>query len=216
MTRSELGRALLSLLAPNRCPFCGGIVGAFEYWHERCYIALREYDGAEPVPEGLSALTAPYVYEGAVRAALLRYKGGPLGCYAEPFALIMAEHIGRVQADVLVPVPSRFSSTLERGFQPAVRLARRLSRVCGVRCVSALGVRDGAEQKRLRAQARRENAGGAFFVRRPKTVAGKRVLLIDDICTTGSTLSACARILREAGAADVDGAVFAKTLSSRK
>ena len=215
MTRRELLRALASLLAPNRCPFCGGIAGAFEYWHERCYITLRDYDGAEPVPEGLSGLTAPYVYEGAVRAALLQYKGRPMGSYAEPFALIMAERLGRVSADVLVPVPSRRTATLLRGFQPAERLAKRLSRICGVRCENALGAR-GGEQKRLRAQSRRKNAQTSFFLKRPEAVAGKRVLLVDDICTTGSTLAACAELLRKAGAADVSGVVLARAISSRK
>lgn len=211
MTRSELVRALHSLIAPNRCPFCGAIIGAFEYWHERCYVGLRSYDGSAGVPEGLDELSAAYVYEGAVRAALLEYKNG-MASYAEPFALIMAERLGAVDADVIVPVPSGLSTALRRGFQPAVKMARQLSRICGKPCVCALGARGGVQQKLLGARRRHENALEAFFVKRPLAVAGKRVLLVDDICTTGSTLSACAGLLCEAGAAEVSGVVLARTL----
>src|SRR5262249_28642025 len=103
--------------------------------------------------------------------------------------------------DLVVPVPLHPSRERERGFNQSLLLARRIGRVCKLPVRADLLVRTAATrpQAELAADAR-ANVRDAFAVRRPELVKGRRVILVDDIFTTGSTASACARRLREAGA----------------
>jgi ComF family protein len=112
------------------------------------------------------------------------------------------------EADLIVPVPLHYLRLVRRGFNQSVWLAAALRRTSGVRVsVDALKrVRATPIQGGLTADGRRRNVQGAFRVRnsRRKLVAGKRILLVDDVFTTGATAEACARELRRAGAVCVD------------
>jgi ComF family protein len=123
-------------------------------------------------------------------------------CLATIFASTLAASIPRV--DLVVPVPSDAARVRARGLAPASWLARSLARELGVRMESrALRRRAGhPPQRGLDGAARRLNAERAFALG-PSTVAGYTVLLVDDVVTTGATLSACGRLLREQGAAAV-------------
>lgn len=213
MTRHELKRALLSFIAPNRCPFCDRVIGATEYWHEACFMRLKPYEGSD-CPEGLDGFSAPCVYKKEAKQAVLRFKNGEHSL-SDAFALLIAERLGQTDADVIVPVPSSAASTFIRGFQPAAKLALSLSAIRGIPVKKGLVSRGGVQQKTLRAKQRRINAQIAYHLRRGVSFEGKRVLLVDDICTTGSTLSACAELLRQAGAREVTGAAFAKVVLTR-
>jgi ComF family protein len=109
-----------------------------------------------------------------------------------------------------VPVPLHWSRRLRRGYNQAEILARGLARRHGLPLVRGL--------RRLRATPpqqgdpalRRQNVQHAFAVRAPRAVAGRRLLLVDDVFTTGATLNACARTLREAGAAAVGALTLAR------
>jgi ComF family protein len=103
-----------------------------------------------------------------------------------------------------VPVPLHWQRRWARGFNQSELLARGIARRCGVLMVRALRrTRCTATQTGLSHTGRRQNVTGAFQVRRPRAVAGKRVLLIDDVMTTGSTAAACAAALRRAGASRI-------------
>ncbi|MGZ8844016.1 MAG: ComF family protein, partial [Pyrinomonadaceae bacterium] len=94
----------------------------------------------------------------------------------------------------------------ERGFNQALILARELARCCRLPLDEhSLLRRVQTEMHRvgMDAKARRKSVAGAFFVRRADLITGKRVLLVDDVFTTGATVSACAAVLRDAGAEDV-------------
>ncbi|MGN1422861.1 MAG: ComF family protein [Oscillospiraceae bacterium] len=214
----ETARAALAFVYPNRCPFCNGIIGAREYYCPECAASLRYFEsGTAQPPQGLSELFACCVYSGAAREAVHRLKDGSYGYSAEAFGVLMTEVVGEnIRGyDALAPVPSSFGSILRRGYAPAEYIAREMSRRSGVRVLTALSAtRVKSEQKRLSASQRRENASGAFELSDENIIRGKKILLIDDICTTGATLSACAELLRKAGAAQVGGAVFAKTVGS--
>jgi ComF family protein len=108
-------------------------------------------------------------------------------------------------AHVLVPVPLHPRRRRERGFNQSVLLARALARPLGIRVAEdALARReDTPPQTGLTAAQRRANVARAFVVRRRPAVAGRIVVLVDDVFTTGATARACARALAAAGAAEV-------------
>lgn len=213
-------RAALSLIAPNRCPFCGEMILEFEYWHEECYLALPLYNETKIVPNGLSEFHTVCCYEGLAKRAIIELKKG-MSYAADSMALLMTEAMGGAEyaaGAVFVPVPSSFKSILYRGYQPAKCIAKYMARCCKIPVITALKAADEKTgQKTLNAEQRKINARTAFLTTRSaKRVKGKRVILVDDICTTGSTLSACAKLLRQAGAADVVGVTFAKTRRQRR
>jgi ComF family protein len=108
-------------------------------------------------------------------------------------------------ADVVLPVPLHPVRERERGFNQAWLLADALARSWRIPTHrrALIRVRQTETQTHLDREERMANLRGAFAVRRPDAVAGRRVLLMDDVLTTGSTASECARILREAGARSV-------------
>lgn len=209
----ELLRAAASLVVPNRCPFCDKAIGAFEYMHEECLERLPRITERVAIPKNIEELYACFWYDGAARDAVLRLKEG---CYihaAQAFAPIMLEVIGGAAkgADMITAVPSNMYSKLKRGYVPAEAIAKEISRRCGVKFAVTLSTDKRSEQKRLNARERAENVKGAFELVDKELIQDKNILLVDDICTTGSTLSACAEVLKENGAASVSGAVFAVT-----
>ena len=146
-------------------------------------------------------------YEGALRASILELKRAP--DIARRLALLLHEVQMRVPlnaADLIVPVPLHADRERERGFNQAVVIALELARL------SRLPLDEHSVVRRLHterhragmdAKARRQSVAGAFVVRHRELIAGKRVLLVDDVFTTGATVSACAEVLKSAGAEKV-------------
>ncbi|MFF3727179.1 ComF family protein [Streptomyces erythrochromogenes] len=168
-----------------------------------------------PRPAGLPVVQAAAAYEGAVRAVLLAHKergalplAGVLG--AALAAAVLAGGTGPGRGEVaLVPVPSARRQVRARGHDPARRIALvaagRLRRA-GVpaRVAPVLGLRRAvADQAGLGARQRRENLAGALAVRRDgaRLTGGARIVLVDDVVTTGATLAEAARAVRAAGLA---------------
>jgi len=200
-------KSLLDLLFPAKCPFCGrvrdvpGVCPA-------CAESLPWTDEAHALRELAPGLwcAAPLWYTGPVREGIRRFKfhgaagaAGPLG---ELIAQAAAERFpGRFGAVTWVPVSAR--RLRRRGYDQSRLLAESACRLWNVTPEPLLRkVRDNPAQSSLEsAGERRENTQGVYEA--AGDPAGKRVLLIDDVCTTGSTLSSCASVLREAGAAEV-------------
>jgi competence protein ComFC len=112
----------------------------------------------------------------------------------------------------IVPVPLHPERERARGFNQAALLARELSRLTGLPADEGSLVRTAHTERHragMDAKARRESVENAFSVTHPRLIEGERVLLIDDVFTTGATVSACAEALRAAGARDV----FALTIA---
>jgi len=113
--------------------------------------------------------------------------------------------------DVIVPVPLHPARRRERGFNQAELLARSLSRLTGLPVMLVLErVRYTTTQTAFDRTERMENLRNAFRLRPARNVRGSRVLLVDDVLTTGSTLSECARVLKESGASSVHAATAAR------
>lgn len=212
----ELKRRALSMIFPNICPFCGRAVDAREYYCEACFELLPMIRAELPPPESVSRLYACCWYSGIARAAVHMLKFGCLIYPADTFGL-MSETLRGVRADALVPVPSGLLSMEKRGFSPAEVIAERISIRLDIPIENALTADfDKAEQKMLTRKSRMINARRCFHLAKHADVRGKGLIIIDDVTTTGSTLSALAEILLAAGAADVSAAVFAQVPGSIK
>jgi len=190
-------------LGPAICPRCarpsleGRICG-------RCGSQLRE----------LRAVLAAYPFDGVIRAAILAFKYRRctrLADFLAP-ALLDALRSRPLTVDVIVPVPLSQARQSERGFNQSELLAGHLAGRIGLPLETAALVRhrDTPQQTRLPARERSRNVAGAFGVSDPAAVAGRRILLVDDVCTTVATLEACARALDEAGAQGVWAVVVAR------
>ena len=151
---------------------------------------------------GLRGFDAAYsfgTYEGVLRELIHLYKYGKVKTLARPLSGLLAQALPRDEAfDAAVPVPLYWRRRLQRGFNQAELLARGLSRRTGIPVVRALGrLRPTPAQAGLSNSARRQNVSQAF---RARGVQGKRILLIDDVMTTGATAASCAAALKQAGA----------------
>ena len=147
-------------------------------------------------------------YDGVLRDLIQRFKYSGFRPLARPLANYLRDALGRMDAtsfDLILPVPLHRSRERRRGFNQAALLAARMSRLCGIPLGSkdCVRVRDTPPQTGLRGAERRRNVAGAFAVPRPERVRGRRLLLIDDVMTTGATANACAGALKTAGAAGV-------------
>ena len=159
-------------------------------------------------PPAFAYARAAAHYGDHAREALHAFKFGGRRALAVPLGDLLAElgpALPLEAVDVIVPVPLHPRRERERGFNQSWLLARRVAAAWRVTARADVLTRRvaTAPQTALGAEARRLNVGGAFRVRRPELVAGRHVVLVDDIMTTGATAGACARALRDAGAAIV-------------
>jgi ComF family protein len=151
-------------------------------------------------------------YEGALRSIVHALKYGGRRSVAPRLGALMRTTAADLlhDVDVVIPVPLHWRRKQRRGFNQAEDLARSI----GVPLLKALKrVRATPSQTDLPAARRHANVRGAFKVRWRVRVAGLRVVLVDDVCTTGATLEACARVLREAGATDIRAVTAARVAS---
>lgn len=204
--------AVLRLLYPPKCPFCRTL--SLDGKPELCQQCRRQLpwtEGSFRGPgEGIYALR----YSDVVRQALLRFKFGGCSAYAAVFGEILAQAVAERLSgafDLVSYVPVSRPRRWVRGYDQAQLLAQAVAEVYGVQAVQTLRkIRHNRPQSSLRSQqARRKNVVGVYRAVEPGRFAGKRVLLIDDIVTTGATFSAAAQTLRQAGAREVVCAALA-------
>lgn len=154
------------------------------------------------------------------RKLIHKFKYAGVKTLAKNLAEIMAEHLiisGKNTDDiwengVLVPVPMECRKLKERGYNQAEKMAKELAKIVKIPVVSdvLLKISKTKAQMKLSARKREENLKGAFAVKKPAGIAGKKIFLVDDVYTTGSTMEECAKTLREAGAKSVWGVVIAR------
>ena len=179
-----------------RTPFLNSFPLDFEGRCALCRSGLRGFDAAYCYGS----------YEGALRELIHLYKYGRVQTLAKPLGDLLAAALPREERfDAVTPVPLHWRRQWQRGFNQSELLARTMAARCGIPVVPALRrVRATLTQAGLSNTRRRQNVDTAFECRRgARALAGKRILLIDDVLTTGSTAAACARVLKRAGAAKV-------------
>ncbi|MBI2860008.1 MAG: ComF family protein [Chloroflexi bacterium] len=163
----------------------------------------------------IDGIRSPLKFEGSVRQAIHHLKYRNLRALAAPLAGLLHEYLltQAVPADVLAPVPLHPKRLRERGYNQSELLARELGKLTGLPVVSDCLVRRRQTLPQARTPAREQrlaNVADAFACRRD--VKGLRVLLIDDVCTSGATFSACAAPLKASGAISVWGLAAAREI----
>ena len=201
-------RRMLEWLFPRKCVLCRRLLQKEETDLCRaCRVDQPEYPfGKKKVPH-IAQLTAVWIYEGDVRRSIHRYKFGGARHYAEIYGRLLAMRIQRdlPGADVLTWVPVSRRRKRERGYDQVELLAKAVGGELGMEAEELLEkFRDNRANSGLRTpEERRANVLGVYRAAAPDRIAGKRVLLLDDIVTTGATASECARVLLTAGAEEV-------------
>ena len=211
----DLKEWLLDLLYPSRCAFCRRLVPIGVKACDACRAKLPFLEPAaqsRTLPH-IPRCVSPLRYEGEVRESLLRYKFGALPGYAQIYGEFLAKCIDEngIVCDSITWVPLSLARRRKRGYDQAQLLAREIAKRSGLPCERLLSkLRNNPAQSGISdADARRKNVKGAYRALSPEKIRGKRILLVDDIVTTGATLSECASVLKAAGAAEVLAATVA-------
>jgi len=235
--RQELA-GLLQIFLPPVCPLCGktlaavspsgfcdtcrsGMTPLTSPCCPRCVLPYPTAAGADHLCEECLRHPPPFlwsaaagIYDGELRRAIRRFKfDGALHldrALAELLLVTLHVRLDDFAPALLVPVPLHPSRLRQRSFNQALLLARHLGRRCQIAVAPRLlrRVRATPPQHGLSAEERRSNLRQAFVLSRP--LAGERVLLIDDVMTTGATARACAQALRDGGASAVAVAVLGR------
>lgn len=227
----QAGQAFLDLLYPPRCAGCGRLGALF---CEACQaqvipvtppvcmrcgrpdVAGGLCSACRSTPSALDGVLSSAVFAPPLRTVIHQFKYRNERALAAPLAtrLITAWRDAGLSADLIVPVPLHASRASERGYNQSALLAHGLGSAVGVVVAEDLLVRERATlpQTHLNRRERSQNVSGAFACRR--NLPGMRIVLVDDVCTTGATLEACAKALRTAGAAHVQGLTVARPLWS--
>ena len=215
----KLTEFFLDLLYPPKCVFCGSLLDRREKKtvcpdcrHE--LVIRRKGFGLPTEGSCVSICFAPLQYENTVRDSLRRYKFEGKQFYASTYAEIICKAFnnGELDCDIITWVPLAKGRLWKRGYDQAKLLAEELSRRTGIPCRQTL-----VKRKNIRPQSSMKSAGDRIKnirnVYRPAdncSLQGKKVLLVDDIVTTGATLSEAASILKKCGATEIRAAAAAR------
>ena len=216
-------RRILNLLFPPKCVLCGKHLAKEEtdLCHS-CREEMPDLGKGKFKYSFLAGWTCIWYYKDNVRLSLLRFKFRNRRSYGNAYGRLLAMQLqkqGMTDFDILTWAPISPLRKLKRGYDQCELLAQAVARELGTEAVRTLKkVRNAPPQSTIRsAAARRANVLGAYRVVSDIPLEGKRVLLLDDIITTGATVSECARVLLSAGAKEVYcGAVAAATHDDKK
>lgn len=210
---------ILDLLYPPRCAFCrrllpDGVRGVCAFCEKK--LPYVPADAQIRSLKNIEKCIAPLYYEGSVRESLHRYKFSSMTAYADIYSEFMGKCIDEngISCDIITWIPLSRRRLRKRGYDQAELLARLIAKRHGFDCVRLLKkLRDNPPQSGTGSpEKRRANVKGIYSCIKPQLVQGKTILLIDDIVTTGATLSEAAGVLKKAGAAGVYCAAVARSM----
>ena len=204
-----IGRAILNLLFPRKCILCGRLLER----HETDLCRSCRVDSPECLKSSrqfsfLDSWVAVWYYKDCIRESLHRYKFGRCRHYAAVYGRLLAMRIQNEYPDgfdLLTWAPISAARKFRRGYDQVELLAKAVGQELGMEPVRTLKkVRNNPPQSHISGQAERKaNVLGVYRAVCPDEIKGKRILLLDDIITTGATAGECARVLLTAGAQEV-------------
>lgn len=210
---------LLDMIYPPRCAFCRRLLSGREKGVCRFCRPKLPYvpaDGQVQHFRNVDKCLSPLYYHGSVKDSLHRYKFGGATAYADIYSEFIVKCIdeNQISCDSITWVPLSRRRLRRRGYDQAELLAKLIAKHLGQSPVRLLKKqRDTPPQSKTGSvEKRRANIAGAYACLRPELLQGKQVLLVDDIVTTGATLSEAARVLKKAGAKEVICATLARSL----
>lgn len=212
----EAKQKLLHLFFPTRCPVCGEFIYPGERFCSECEDRFEHYNGSFSI-NGTASFTAPLFYDETTSPAIIRLKRGIRGNADFALGGELADKLienGIVEGiDMMIPIPMFKSDMRKRTYNQSELIANAAARILKkpVRADILIKNRKTLHQKELDGVMRRKNLTDAFTVVKPADVKGRSILLIDDVCTTGSTLLSASKALSDAGAKEIHCAVCCKT-----
>ena len=218
----KLTALLSNWLFPEKCVLCGRILEKDEMdLCRKCRIEAPECGISRTKYPFLDSWTALWYYQDKVRRSILRYKFYGRRNYAAAYARLLGVKLlkeDRAEPDLITWVPISAKRLKKRGFDQGQLLAERLSEELQLPVMPLLKkIRDNPPQSGIVGHAHRKaNVLGVYTATDPQALSGKRILLLDDILTTGATAGECARILLTAGAEEVHLAVIAAANKQHK
>ncbi|MDR0946722.1 MAG: hypothetical protein LBM87_03095 [Ruminococcus sp.] len=202
----------IDILLPNRCPACGTFIPWNKCVCRACYDEFEVNEIDEP-PAFTDKMYVPFIYSGKVKSALLSMKLDGNKNSARIAAEKIEKQIAEEGFNLITAVPMEFHHKMQRGFNQAEFLPNFLHQLTGLSTNYKILKHNKipSAQHQLTAEERRHNAENSFSILNKKNLSGKKILLCDDIITTGATISACAKLLKLMGAEFVACAAVAKT-----
>ena len=224
---------------PPACPLCDTPVSVHGELCATCWTAINWIDNPKctkcgyPFPADIDLGVAPLcpvcaagkceldwirsacVYDDASRAAMLPFKHGGQIKYAlfMARAMIWAMRDINVDADVIVPVPLACRRLFHRGYNQATLLAQPIARTLGIKIdLDSVSRKYRHDMGHKNSRERMENIRGVFSVTNPENIIGRKILLVDDVMTSGATFTELRRVLLNAGAAAVYGVTFCRVV----
>jgi len=235
----KIFHSINDFLFPPTCPLCGATVSVHGELCGDCWCAFNWIGNPKcckcgyPFPADLDLgphplcpicaagkceldmIRAACVYDDASRAAMLPFKHGgriKYGLFMSR-AMIWALRDADISPDIIMPVPLSYRRLCKRGYNQAMILSRPIARAYGVKIdVASVRRAHRPDMGHKNARQRAENIHGVFRVVHPDKIRGKKILLADDVMTTGATFSELRRVLMNAGASAVYGVVFCRVV----
>lgn len=192
---------IATLIFPERCPYCGCLIESEEIACPGCFEILRQKH--IPLKSGVSGYrcVSSFVYGGKVRRMIIRMKFHDRTQYIPQIAKVTSDDIKAVFNgicfDSISYVPMHPKDKKSRGYNQSELLAKALSKELSIPCLNTLDkIKRTKKQHTLTYSQRRKNLSGAFKTVEDAAINGKSILIVDDIITSGATLSACCKALK--------------------
>lgn len=213
---SKILRFILHLFFPNRCPVCNTFINYMDDFCEACKRNLPIYNGNCSI-DNAELFIAAFWYDSQLKNAIILLKNGTCGNSAFALGKALADKIKSdfpaFSADIIIPVPMLKTDKFKRGYNQSELLSAEISYRLKIPYNKKIIIknRKTSPQKSLSQKERMTNLKGAFSIIAPELICGKRIIIIDDVCTTGSTLSEISKLLKNNGASEILCACCCKT-----